>query len=94
MTTRPKPAICHCSLSVPLCYSPQVPGQCPIPEAHSGEPHLHRYLTEFDFRYNRRIARGFNDRARIHALLRGAASRRLMYRRIGRAQETPKGRAA
>ena len=61
---------------------------------HCGEPHLHRYLTEFDFRDNRRIARGFNDRARIHAQLRGAAGRRLMYRRIGGAQETPKGRAA
>jgi transposase-like protein len=60
---------------------------------HCGEPHLHRYLTEFDFRY-RRVARGFNDRARTQALLRGAVGRRLTYRRIGGAQETPKGRTA
>lgn len=27
--------------------------------------HLHRYLAEFDYRYNQRIARGVNDRERM-----------------------------
>ena len=57
---------------------------------HCGEAHLNRYLAEFDFRYNRRSGRGIGDRQRTHALLRGAIGRRLTYRRIGGAQETPK----
>ena len=28
---------------------------------HCGEKHLHRYLAEFDFRYNNRVALGVND---------------------------------
>ena len=28
---------------------------------HCGENHLHRYLAEFDFRYNNRVARGVNE---------------------------------
>jgi hypothetical protein len=28
---------------------------------HCSEKHLHRYLTEFDFRYNNRIALGVDD---------------------------------
>ena len=28
---------------------------------HCGEQHLHRYLAEFEFRYNNRDAHGFND---------------------------------
>jgi hypothetical protein len=31
---------------------------------HCAEKHLHRYLTEFDFRYNNRIALGVDDVAR------------------------------
>ena len=31
---------------------------------HCGEAHLHRYLAEFDFRYNRRTALGVDDRER------------------------------
>jgi len=57
---------------------------------YCGEAHLNRYLTEFDFSYNRRSGRGFNDGQRTYALLRGAIGRRLTYRRIGGAQETPK----
>src|SRR6202040_4129472 len=30
---------------------------------HCAEKHLHRYLAEFDFRYNNRIALGVNDTA-------------------------------
>jgi hypothetical protein len=31
---------------------------------HCGEAHLHRYLAEFDFRYNRRAALKISDRER------------------------------
>ena len=31
---------------------------------HCGEQHLARHLVEFDFRYNHRIAAGFNDAER------------------------------
>ena len=31
---------------------------------HCEKQHLHRYLAEFDFRYNHRIARGMNDTER------------------------------
>src|SRR6516225_8942359 len=35
--------------------------QEPIGYQHSKEKHLHRYLAEFDFRYNTRTALGYND---------------------------------
>jgi transposase-like protein len=47
---------------------------------HCSERHLHRYLAEFDFRYNRRVALGFNDRDRAHAAVVGMAGKRLTYR--------------
>jgi transposase-like protein len=52
---------------------------------HCGEAHLHRYLAEFDFRYNRRSALGIEDQERTEDLLRGAVGKRLTYRRIGEA---------
>lgn len=52
---------------------------------HCGEAHLHRYLAKFDFRYNRRMALGFNDADRAEDLLRGARNKRLTYRRTGEA---------
>ena len=48
---------------------------------HCGEAHLHRYLAEFDFRYNHRIALGVNDDARAKAAISGAKGKRLTYRR-------------
>lgn len=48
---------------------------------HCGEAHLHRYLAEFAFRHNHRIALGVDDIARTNAALRGAEGKRLMYRR-------------
>jgi ISXO2-like transposase domain len=48
---------------------------------HCGEQHLHRYLAEFEFRYNHRIALGFNDRERVEIALRGIVGKRLTYRR-------------
>jgi transposase-like protein len=48
---------------------------------HCGKQHLHRYLAEFDFRYNNRIALGVNDAARANRALLGATGKRLTYRR-------------
>jgi transposase-like protein len=47
---------------------------------HCDEKHLHRYLAEFDFRYNHRIANGVNDHARMDAAIKGAKGKRLLYR--------------
>lgn len=49
---------------------------------HCSEKHLHRYLSEYDFRYNNRIALGVNDTARSDAALRGIVGKRLTYRTI------------
>jgi transposase-like protein len=48
---------------------------------HCAEKHLHRYLAEFDFRYNNRIALGVNDTMRAENLAAGIAGKRLTYRR-------------
>lgn len=47
---------------------------------HCGEAHLQRYLTEFEFRRNRRAALGWNDTERATDAMRGAEGKRLMYR--------------
>ncbi len=46
---------------------------------HVSEAHLHRYLCEFDFRYNNREKLGVNDVARASLALQGAKGRRLTY---------------
>ncbi len=46
---------------------------------HCGEKHLHRYLAEFDFRYNNRVRLGVNDEARADNALRGIVGKRLTY---------------
>jgi transposase-like protein len=48
---------------------------------HCAEHHLHRYLAEFDFRYSNRSALGVEDQERSTLALKGAAGRRLTYRR-------------
>ena len=48
---------------------------------HCGEQHLHRYLNEFDFRYNNRIALKITDEQRAAKALKGAEGKRLTYRR-------------
>jgi transposase-like protein len=48
---------------------------------HCAEKHLHRYLAEYEFRYNHRIALGVDDEARAAAALRGIEGKRLTYRR-------------
>lgn len=43
------------------------------------EAHLHRYLAEFDFRYNNRTGLGVEDTERAAKALKGAEGKRLMY---------------
>jgi transposase-like protein len=47
---------------------------------HCAEKHLHRYLAEFDFRYNNRMRLGIDDRERMTLALKGIEGRRLTYR--------------
>ena len=47
---------------------------------HCGHNHLHRYLAEFDFRYNNRKALGVEDLERAQKLLLGVKGKRLTYR--------------
>jgi transposase-like protein len=47
---------------------------------HCSEKHLHRYVAEFDFRYNNRVKLGVDDHARTFRALRGIIGRRLTYR--------------
>ena len=46
---------------------------------HCRERHLSRYLAEFEFRYNYRVALGVDDTARTFAVLQSAGGKRLMY---------------
>jgi transposase-like protein len=52
---------------------------------HCAEKHLHRYLSEFDFRYNTRTALKVSDVERRDLALQGIEGKRLTYRRIGQA---------
>lgn len=47
---------------------------------HCGEKHLHRYVAEFDFRYNNRVALGVDDAERANRALEGVKGKRLKYR--------------
>jgi transposase-like protein len=47
---------------------------------HCGEKHLHRYLAEYDFRFNHRVALGYNDGDRAALAVKNAAGKRLTYR--------------
>ena len=44
------------------------------------EAHLHRYLAEFDFRYNNRSKLGCEDAERAERALAGVIGKRLTYR--------------
>jgi transposase-like protein len=48
---------------------------------HVSAQHLHRYLAEFDYRYNQRIALGVDDAARMEKSVQGIVGKRLTYRR-------------
>jgi transposase-like protein len=46
---------------------------------HCSEKHLHRYLAEFDFRYNNRSALKIEDIERTQSALKGIVGKRLTY---------------
>ena len=46
---------------------------------HVSEAHLGRYLDEFTFRYNNRIANGIDDAERTRRALLGSEGKRLRY---------------
>ena len=48
---------------------------------HVSQQHLKRYLGEFDFRYNERMALKVNDEERADKVLAGIGGKRLTYRR-------------
>jgi transposase-like protein len=48
---------------------------------HCDEKHLHRYLAEFDFRHSHRAALGFDDEMRASAAIKGAAGKRLYFKK-------------
>ncbi len=51
---------------------------------HCAEKNLHRYLSEFDFRYNNRIKLGVDDAMRADIALQGIVGKRLTYRTTAR----------
>jgi hypothetical protein len=53
---------------------------------HVSEAHLHRYLAEFDFRYNNRSGLGVEDTERASKIIAQAGGKRLTYRRTREAQ--------
>ena len=52
---------------------------------HCSSEHLHRYLTEFDFRYSNRAKLGVDDTARTINAMKGIEGKRLTYRRPNQA---------
>jgi transposase-like protein len=50
---------------------------------HVSQQHLKRYLCEFDFRHNERIALGVDDTARTAKAIMGASGKRLTYQQAG-----------
>jgi transposase-like protein len=55
---------------------------------HVSEAHLHRYLAEFDFRYNTRVALKIDDVTRAERALKGVKGKRLTYTRTRRPRTT------
>lgn len=51
---------------------------------HCAEKHLHRYLAEFDFRHNNRVALGVDDEARAEKIVAGVTGKRLTYKAADR----------
>lgn len=54
---------------------------------HCSEKHLHRYLAEFDFRFNNRLSKGIHDTERTQKALLKIEGKRLTYRRTNEAQD-------
>jgi transposase-like protein len=51
---------------------------------HCSEKHLHRYLAEFEFRFNNRVALGVGDEARADNLIAQVSGKRLTYQTTDR----------
>ncbi len=49
---------------------------------HVSATHLKRYVGEFDYRYNTRVALGYTDAQRFDEAIPGIVGKRLTYRRI------------
>jgi transposase-like protein len=47
---------------------------------HCSEKHLHRYLSEFDFRYSNRVRLGCDDVERTERAIKGIIGKRLTYK--------------
>jgi transposase-like protein len=47
---------------------------------HCGKAHLHRYLAEYEFRYNNRKALGVEDSQRADNVLSSVSGKRLSYK--------------
>lgn len=47
---------------------------------HVSKGHLHRYVSEFEFRYNTRTALGFTDSDRAALIVEGAEGRHMTYK--------------
>lgn len=54
---------------------------------HCSEKHLHRYLAEFDFRYNNRVALKVDDSERAARMVMGVKGKRLTYQTTGEGAE-------
>lgn len=50
---------------------------------HCSEKHLHRYLAEFDYRHNNRVALGVDDQQRAETLITQVVGKRLTYQTTG-----------
>ncbi len=53
---------------------------------HCAKKHLHRYVAEFDFRYNNRLALGVGDGERADRVLVGVTGKRLTYKPVNSPQ--------
>ena len=53
---------------------------------HCSEKHLHRYVAEFDFRYNNRVRLDCNDLERTERALNGIVGKRLTYQDLSSAR--------
>jgi hypothetical protein len=60
---------------------------------HVSEAHLHRYLSEFDYRYNTRAKLGVDDSQRAALAVAGAKGKRLTYQTTSRRGQAEAGRA-
>jgi transposase-like protein len=55
---------------------------------HCSEKHLHRYVAEFDFRYNNRSRLGVEDTERSEIAIKGISGKRLKYQGSDEKSET------